>query len=176
MSVPSGAGNAFIDRVTQLAGEDMAECGALSRYTGSMVSLLRRYRLWLLSLIALSGLASWSLWPNGAGRVMRARYERIHMGMTSENVKEVMGGPRSISFRNGFDLLDLPYDGPWKLVAMEPQRGISLGDYAGEIFGLNGPISIEIYYLDNKVVCKEMRVRITAWEGKVRDWLAWLGL
>src|SRR5262245_38391402 len=62
----------------------------LSRFTGSMVSF-RRYRWWLLSLFVLSGLASWFLWSNAAGHVMRERYERIQIGMTPAEVREIVG-------------------------------------------------------------------------------------
>src|SRR5262245_46067312 len=87
-----------------------------------MITFHRRYRWWLLLLVAVAGLASWCFWPNA----MRKRYGRIQLDMTSAEVDEIMGRSGNIVSRDGF-FESLALDGArWKTITNEgvPRRQV----------------------------------------------------
>lgn len=63
--------------------------------------------------------------------------------------------------------------GPWDLPAMEFSEAPKI--YRDKVeFRLDGPVLVEVWYRDGKVVLKGMNVRIPPWKAKAQEWLDWL--
>src|SRR5262249_13622840 len=131
--------------------------------TGSsyLWSLLDRYRSWLLSVLVLSGLASWFLWQDAAGRLMRERFERIQIGMTPVQVNEIVGSrTQPLDHHNWNGII------PWP-VNFE-------AEYAHR-FDCSGSAFV-VYYHDGKAVGKLTFASMTPLEIKFREWHRRLGI
>ncbi len=130
-----------------------------------------RYRWWLLLMVGMAGLASWLFWPKSA---MREKYDRIRLGMTPAEVKEIMGRPP------GGILYGSPWvleSEAWKSVASEPplpeqerivgEGGFWCDGHTGIMASYEGEVSGIVH-------CKVLYVRMTPFEIKLREWLDWL--
>jgi hypothetical protein len=123
---------------------------------------LRRYRWWLLLLVVIAGLASWSLWPKS---LMREHYERIRIGMTTAEVRVIMKtdhplGTRDIMAMHVNDLEKVADEGPWP-------KGHLAGDEVDDWY--DGSIWIQVFYRDGKAFHKRMIVH-----SMLQQFLYWL--
>jgi hypothetical protein len=133
---------------------------------------LRRYRWWLLLLVAIAGLASWSLWPNA----MRKHYERLKLDMTPFEVNWIMGRSGNIVLRDAF--FTSLGGVQWKTIASEgldPAIGDREAVWCDDHIGVTHAY-ICVTYKDGQAVHKIMRVRMAPWEMKLREWLRRLGI
>ena len=143
---------------------------------------LRRYGWRLLLLVAIAGLASWSLWPNVAVRVMRQKYDRIRIGMTRSEVAEIMGAQESkhapkgtwrgvAHVTSGSD--ELPLELPHAIIEARAAEQLGTED---RNFWCDGSAAIFVIYVNDRgAIEKYMDVRVPYWEQRVRVWLRRLG-
>ena len=129
---------------------------------------LPRRRWLLLLLVAIAGLASWSLWPRS---VMRERYEQIRIGMTRAEVALSMGSSpsREALMRQILD------PGTWDPAAQEGQRfDFAQIDSIEPEAWVDESVAVSVYFSHGRAVLKAMEIRVPAWKMKARDWLNWL--
>jgi hypothetical protein len=120
---------------------------------------LRRYRWWLLGLLVLGGLASGFLCPK-SDRGMRARYDRIRLGMTPGEVASAIGS-------RPFGVLPIPSN--WDFVTSEGPPPSNLPLCVDKWF--DEPVAISVIYRDGRAIRKNMTTHVPPWKAAARKWL-----
>jgi hypothetical protein len=157
-------------------------------YAAPMFCIVRRNWRWLLAIGAVaSALSAWTLWQLPATRYNAGQYASLRLGMTRDQVFQVMGTDRK-SFDDMFGMTSC---GSWRTIACDPIAGASLKQHRWYCYVPMGSVSklaqasgqpqvdywtdrsvtVGVVYRDGKVDEKLMNVRIPAWEQSLRQWL-----